>query len=539
MTASVPSRRRAVRWPLRCSVGLAAMTVMALVSPAFAQTIEVEGLDAAKAFAPGIDVAGELPRSAWTGTDANTAIALLEVIQGDSNHPIVSNMRRRVVLAGLSPPVGAGDAFDRARIEAAQDLATPDEYEQFAARNPAAHDPHLRAEAAIAQGGLETACTISDTITQGRGESFWVRLRAACHELRGETALAELARDLLRDRGETAELVVPEPPKGFWVEVMALGEAELIAFMDAAADWPAPALPRVIEPEVEASDPIDLNALPADDVVGEAPINLLPPADDLAVLDLNNDAESEAEPEVPPAAASAIDLGAVLTDETDRGTARLFRLGLDGDAKAVSEFVRRAKAAGLDANRVLARIPALLDPTQMAVVDLPLFARYAVATGDIPLIQALFVATEDPELQQRLALASDALGSGYYDKPLGDWLEMDLETGDAAALGDVMIALGLGARLSARADAALRDYDLSGSDISSLLDWIAVDQALDRGAQAETLLRLATLIPDAGTAGDRGSQEAIRLYRVLKALRQSGFSDLANRLAAYEFLRGL
>ncbi|MEM9600173.1 MAG: hypothetical protein AAF926_04045 [Pseudomonadota bacterium] len=516
------------------------LSMSGLSDVASAQTIAVDRLEDAKAFSPGIDVAGDLPRSAWNGTDAEMAVALLADIDGSGDHPIVHDMHRRVVLAGLSPPSGGSDAFEIARIEAAQALATPDEYARFATRNPAARDPQLRAEAALSQGDLEAACAISDAITQGRGETFWIRIRAACHEQREEMALAELARDLLRDRGESPNLVIPDAPEGFWVEAMALGEADLITFMESVAEWPQPVLNFDTEPTDTSPASADLNALPHTDDMTDGPINLLPPTSLPEATSVppivNQDTLNEDEPDL--MVTSVVELMDAIMDETDRGTARLFLLGQAGDAKAVSEFVKRAEASGLDPNRVLARIPAVLDPTEMAVVNLPLFARYAVTTSDIPLIQALFVATDNPVLQQRLALASDALGGGYFGQPLGEGLESELEASTPAALGDVMIALGLGASLSERAAVALRNQDFPEAD-ATFVEWLGVDQALDRGAQAETLLRIAALIPDKGVAGDTGSQGALTLYRALRGLRKAGFADLAGRLAAYEFLRGL
>lgn len=533
MTAKFMTMRRTC---LMTGSVLALLLVSAPITQA--QSIEVEGLDAAKAFAPGIDVAGELPRTAWSGTDAQTAVDLLGAIQTPSAHPIVRDMRRRVVLAGLAPPSGADERFDRARVEAAQILATPDEYMRFAARNPAARDPQLRAEAALTQGDLPAACEMSDTIVQGRGDTFWVRIRAACHEMRDEIARADLARDLLRDRGEDPDLIIPTAPEGFWVEAMRLGDTELIAFMTTQANWPE----DHVGADMRLGTDIDM------DDTSSRPIDLRPEADDQTDFDTEDEIITTAGDVVAEATGDAlvssasevlqpeITVADALTDETDQGTARLFLMGRNGNAQAVSAFVRRAVDAGLDANRIMARIPALLDPTEMAIVDLPLFARYAVATGDIPLIQALFVATDNPVLQQRLALASDALGGAYFGQPLGEGLETDLEAGGPIARGDVMIALGLGARLSERAEIALRNDKLAQTD---LLDWVGVDQALDRGGQAETLLRLAALIPDQGITGETGSENAVTLYRTLRALRQSGFSDLAGRLAAYEFLRGL
>ena len=457
----------------------------------------METLGEARAFAPGIDVAGGLAPDAWAGTSPVRAVRLMETLDPSTDHPVARDLLRRVVLAGIAPPADVGDDFSRARIRAAQALASPAEYERFAARNPAAMAPRLRADAAVGAGDLDAACEVSDSVLDGRGDTDWVRLRAACHAARGETAAAELAREILRDRGEATELDMPGPRTPFWSQVAALDAAALDDFMAELA-----------QPQVDDSA-----------LAGASPLDPLPV--EPSPLDIARD----------------YDLNDALDDPSPQGTARLYQLGKAGDAAAVSAFVRRAVASGFDADTMLDRVPAVLDPTDMAQADLPLFARHAVARSDIALIQALFEATDNDILRQRLALASDALGGGFIARPLGEGLEADLAAGTPTALSDVLIALALGAELSDTADALLDQADL---DARVDTNWIAVDQAVDRGARAEILLRLAGKLPTGETAQAQGWT----LYRTLRALNKAGgggggFPDAARRLAAHEFLRGL
>lgn len=542
---------------LPAAVLTALLATTGLSGSAMAQTISVESLDDAKAFAPGIEVEGALAAESWQGTSAERAVRLLRDMITDTPHPVVQVMQRRVVLSGIMPPDGAGEAFERLRIRAAQRLSTPDEYARFAARNASSQAPALRAEAYLAQGDLAAACEISDTIVQGRSESDWVRLRAACHDSRGETAAADLARDLLRDRGEPTQIVIADPPEGFWLEMMALDQAALMTFMAARADYPETPLSEPVpeadlEPESEPDLDPDPDPDPGSELEGSAPLDLLAPQREDDRVDAIPPAQSVtdlpspdptrpnpailSEPVLPepilaePILGEPFDLADAQTDPTQRGTARLFELGRKGDAAAVAAFVKRASAAGLDPDRVLSRIPAILDPTQMAAVDLPLFARHAVATRDIPMMQALYIATDDETGRERLALASDALGNGYIGRPLGDGLETALTAGREGAVRDVMLALGLGAVLEEAVEARLVD---TLTHPSSSAAWIGIDQTIDRGAPAELLLRLAAELtadtpPDAWT-----------LYKSLRALRGAGFSDLAGQLAAYEYLRGI
>lgn len=528
---------------------LSASALVALAGSASAQSIAVEGLEAAKAFTPGIEVARGLNAEAWAGTSADRATRLLQEIPAETSHPIVRDMLRRVVLAGLVSPSGSDPAFERARIQAAQILATPDEYARFTARNPVAQDPALRVDAYIARGNLDAACEISDAITQGRGESGWVRLRAACHMARGEIAAADLAQELLRSRGEEPVLVVPDPPEGFWIEAMELDAAALDRFMtDLASDLDMPAPPASLvgpSPFEISSDTISQTD-PAGGTSADIPEDVL---DDIEVgvpfstdtivsgevtdVDTDNGAEAGSE------------LTALLTDMSPEATAKLYLLGRDGDARAVSEFVARAEANGLDTARVLSRIPAILDPADMAVANLPLFARYAVVTRDIAMMQALFDATTDELTRERLALASDAMGNGFIGRPLGAGLELALAETAPNASRDVLMALALGADLTEPVEAMLAEAVLPGTVDA---DWIGIDHAIDRGARAESLLRLAEQVASDDIAINQVANDQIAndkvadswtIYRTIRRLRDAGFSDTAGQLAAYEYLRGL
>lgn len=500
---------------------LCTAAVLTGIAPALAQSITVGQLDAAKAFAPGIDIPGALESEAWQGTSAVRAARLLSAMPADTTHPIVRNMLRRVVLSGLVPPTGADDAFERRRIMAAQDLATPDEYARFVARNPAARAPGLRADAYIARGDLASACDISDAVQQGRGDSYWIRLRAACHDLRDETSMADLARDILRDRDEETTLVVPKPREGFWVDVLALDAVALNAMMVQLAGEPDPIEPSDNTESAEAA------------TVEEQLIDTLPPTleGEFTTDSLSGPIPLFApNPEPEPAPVPRFDLTAAIADTSDEGTARLFVLGTDGDAAAVSEFVARATQTGLDSSRVLTRIPAILEPADMASVNLPLFARHAVVTRDIGLIQALFGATDDTALRERLALASDALGGGFYGRALGEGLETALSEDETGAVSDVLIALALGSNLSEPVEQGLRDADQSSQ---TDMRWIAIDHAIDRRARAESLLRFSDKL------AARKADDPWTLYRTIRGLRAVGFTDTAGQLAAYEFLRDL
>lgn len=166
----------------------------------------------------------------------------------------------------------------------------------------------------------------------------------------------------------------------------------------------------------------------------------------------------------------------------------------------------------------------------MASVNLPLFARYAVVTRDIVLMQALFASTDDEQMRERLALASDALGGGFYHRELGEGLETALADEGEGAVKDVLTALALGSNMTETIEALLRDMGPSGTADTN---WIAIDYAIDRRARAESLLRFSDMI------AARKADDPWTLYRTIRGLRAVGFTDTAGQLAAYEFLRGL
>ena len=449
----------------RLSLLLALIFASPLAAPAAAQSIEVGQLDEARAFAPGIDLSRGLEPSAWQGTSAPRATRLIRAIDSAPRHPVARDMLRRVVLGGLAVPDGGGEAFEQVRIRAAQILATPEEYARFSARNPSANDPRLRADARLAAGDLMGACQIGEQIADGRGESYWVRLRRACLLERGETAAAELAGDILRERGEPVELSVGARPEGFWAEVAARDGDGLNQYLSNLA--------------IEGMD-ISQGIL--------------------------------------------FDLEVASADTGTRGSAQLYQLALQGDALATARFVARARAAGLDPDAVLSKIDAVLSPNAMAAADLMLFARHAVVTRDLGLLQALYSAVDDDAARQRLALASDALGGGFYARPLGDGLEQGLADKVPLAVHDALIAVALGAELSEAAETGLADITLGAQSN----DWIAIQAAMDRSARAETLLRLAPLVASADGPAER--------YRVIRALRVAGFNDVAGQAAALAFL---
>lgn len=475
--------------PFRLCQGLVGGILIAAISGAVATAqITVSSLEEAKPFDPGANVSGldPLDPTAWQGTSSARAVRLLDSANVAGTDPIARKMLRLVALSGLVPPAEAGEAFDIARIKLAQGVATQAEYESFAQRNAAiANDPVRRADERLARGDLSGACELSDQLTNGRGESYWVRLRAACHDMRDETAAAELARDILRDRGESVELILGEAPEGFWAEV-----------------------------ETRLGNPAALSAFMRDQALMR---------DD----NLAGETLAGAEAAIP----GALDLVA----DGEQGVAQAYFLAEQGAADAMAYAARAAETAGLDPHRLIRTNQGFLRPADMVSADLPLFTEHAVIERDLGLLQALYRAAP-PSMQEAMALASDALGGGFQSGNLGDGIDNRLrETGviGRAARRDAVIAMALGARLSDAADATFAEAEEQHENPALSLALTSLDATAQSGSRAETLLRAASILHENRTLSD------VELYRLIRALRVTGFHDLAAQIAALDFLRDI
>ena len=499
------------------AVSLALAVSLTLTSPVTAQ-ITVSSLDDAQPFNPGVSVDGlaSLDAQAWQNTPARHAAQLLNDAPANSPDALVRQMLRTVALSGLVPPTGSGrDAFEAARLSLVQDVTTGAEYERFAARNAGlANDPVRRTNARLAQGDLDGACKIWNQVTQGRGETFWVRMRAACSELRGQYIAADLARDILRERGEPVELVIGDRPKGFWSDVTnLLGDPDgLSAFMLGVA------FPDGLQTEpLGTQDPPDLAGSVDPGLITAPPTQPVETSPPVLVL---------------PETINDIDAG-------DQGYAQAFLMAENGSAEALAYIANEAEEAGLDAHRLIRANRGFLNPADLANADLKRFSEYAVVERDVGLLQALYAAAP-PETQERLALASDAIGGGFRKAELGQGIDgrlsADRDSVVEKAQRDLFIALGLGANLSDAARQSLHGEDaraLTDASPQLQLDLVRLELAASLEARAEVLLRTATIL------AENDPLDALSLFRVLRALDAAGLSEPAGQLAAREFLRSL
>lgn len=177
---------------------------MLAATPAAAQ-VEVVQLAAPDAFStPGRDTG--LPADLWNGAPVETARAVLPLLATKPLSPASAVLARRVLATGAKGPDGsAGDeALSGARASAlialgdvtaaARILDRAAGLERNAALSQAA------AESALLTGDTARACSIAEALSTGRGEAYWLRLRAFCQAEAGQGAQAQLTFDLAQSQ---------------------------------------------------------------------------------------------------------------------------------------------------------------------------------------------------------------------------------------------------------------------------------------------------------------------------------------------------
>jgi hypothetical protein len=496
----------------------------ALASPVGAQDfgltepaqIETQELDAAQDFDPGIlpIEAGALDTALWQGTSAVRAAKLLDQAPVQSTDPLVRDMLRAVVLSGGVPPRADSEAdtqaYARARLRAVLALGGAQTVDGFLARNPdLAKAPLAQVDLALGKGDAERACTLSDTVTTGRAETPWVRLRAACHALRGERAAAELTRDLLRNQGyeDAAYFAQLDAVIAGRAPVSTTSSDPLTQFLATRKGAPT---------ELAAGRDADLAALLADfDTLDLAGIQS-------ALGNLSFDV-----------ALGDLDRETAMASPSARATARLFVLGQSGDAGALDAFINRAVRAGVSETTILQKLAPMiqtLPATARAEANLGRYARAAVVTRDIGGLQSLYGALPDGPLRARIALAADAIGGGFTAQGLGR--DIDSRLSDPArrtqAIEDAVIALALGATVSDTASDVLAKATLPRPTLGEG-ELLLLDLAARSDARAETSLRAAQLLSRQGlNLSDRAA--------IIRALHRAGLSQFSGPLAASAFL---
>lgn len=178
--------------------GSASLTVGGVAA---AQGVEVTTLAAPDAFTtPGRDTG--LPATLWRGASVKTAWTVLPLLAARPLSPAAAALARRILATGAPGPRGAGTDAALMGARASALIAQGDAKAAAAilARAPGIdRNPelaHAAAESALLAGDDSRACAVAQGLSSGRDEIYWLRLRAYCQAIGGQTDQAQLTFDL-------------------------------------------------------------------------------------------------------------------------------------------------------------------------------------------------------------------------------------------------------------------------------------------------------------------------------------------------------
>lgn len=181
---------------------LAAALILASPAPAvLAQAVEVAPLAAPDAFSTVGRPTG-LGQDLWRDASVDTLNAVLPKLAQKPLSPAAAALARRVLATGAPGPqgLGADPTLLAARAGALVALGDPKAAAAILARAPGldrdAGLSRAAAEGALLAGDDARACQTAQALTVGRDDVYWLRLRAYCQALAGQTAQAQLTFDL-------------------------------------------------------------------------------------------------------------------------------------------------------------------------------------------------------------------------------------------------------------------------------------------------------------------------------------------------------
>ncbi|WP_371396426.1 hypothetical protein [Fretibacter rubidus] len=518
---------------------LTASFAAVLAPSAYSQSIEQGTLGAAQDFDAGTMTfaSGGLDPALWQGTSAATAKDLIARAPIQSTNPIIRDMVRTVILSAGVPPEGASTDYGRTRLAAVMALGDPGALQGVAQRLPElTSDPAVRADLALAMGDVAGACTMADSISEGRGTPMWARLRSFCHVTRDEIPAAELTANLLKKSGYEDALFF-----GLMNRLTGLSKKSLPddlgkdplysamanAVLSARADAPVVSLSATgaaqFAKDTTADKDLRLAAVfKAGSALSNDEINSVMNGliyDGVTVENLQT--------------AGAFDMDSVADIDTGLGFAQHYQLAKRGSGLAMTAVLQQAQKSG-----ALMRFADVLKqelvnlPATEKIEHLDLYAGIAVIQDDIATLQALFGALPDGPQKVRIAFAADAIGQGFRLGTLGDDIEGRLSAkGEEGrrAVRDALIALSLGSTLTDAGAKALSGKRVDGTRTLPAGDIAVLRSVAKRSSRAETTLRAAILL-------DGATVDAASFAAVIEAMSTAQLYDFAGRLAAQDFL---
>jgi hypothetical protein len=190
--------------PLVLAAALALLAAPALAAPAWAQ-VEVSTLAAPDYFSLGERDTIQ-PTDLWRGTSPGVVRDVIPLVGLKPLSPAAAALARHILGAGVAGPEGAGRDPDvaAARIQALLRLGEGRIAWAAAERAPAvstnANLAQAVAETALIVDDEEAACRVSDQLSVGRGEIYWLRLRAYCQARMGQVDAAQLTSTLANEK---------------------------------------------------------------------------------------------------------------------------------------------------------------------------------------------------------------------------------------------------------------------------------------------------------------------------------------------------
>lgn len=148
---------------------------------------------------------GGLGEHLWSGSTRAKAEELLAKAPLVSADPVLRDLVRRAVLTiAAAPPGQAKKAFVTARLERLLDAGLIAEAGALAAQATVPNDDgfaRVQANAILLANRAQDACGPATAARQTGAELFWMQLRTYCAEVTGDTASAELTRQVMTAQG--------------------------------------------------------------------------------------------------------------------------------------------------------------------------------------------------------------------------------------------------------------------------------------------------------------------------------------------------
>jgi hypothetical protein len=333
------------------------------------------------------------------------------------------------------------------------------------------------AEAALITGADDKACKVGEALNVDRGAAYWLRLRAFCQALAGQTDAAQLTLNLATGQTKDADYT------------------RLMNALVAGAPAGAANLKNGVNYALSRKLGLDIQAAAATASPALKPV--LKPSGDVAAA-----------------------AGGDLTAAQAANLAALRR------AKGLPAFIEAAKASVASIAALAAADAPLEDPV--------LFARAALAAGDASTAQAIRAKLTGDAIPGATAIdlaLLDATLSAASGKPDGQTLDKLIERGAEAGVKSpaqpaALILAALGGTMSPQARTQFSTFD-PGKPAASAARLVVLDDAAAGRRQGEAALLALSVSADAGAAGPGPVDRA----RLVAALSKVGLDADARALA--------